>query len=652
MPESRGRKKKNKPKKKTPRVKVTDYGFVEVVRKGKNLIVKNKMSADEHAAYLQQLRENRPKFYLELQQMIARAVDMINTYDKLIVVGSLASQAYYTSLTDSADDAQSEIILEYVLSIAVATPNEHKGKIPPARVLVELSSLLKKIRQYFVHYFGSEGATGKYTRVQTELRFSMILDSLLVRGEGYYTHIRQLFLEMFSAHNDFLLKHYGFTTQDVIDTFDKLEESFGCRVMMPNGLPHPVQTIKLKRWMAQHKMSPDKLRSGEYLNEFVKTNPEVLVHNNGVYLYPLNSIDTSAGLYEIRHYNAVQGKVAKALSLDFGENAVFSKPEKFKYEILNTTLINARPIVHAEGKYYYFNMNLAARNFFVIGQSLIQRADPGYYKSSFQGNRIQITKDNFIERKTRELFEKMLPQVQFYSGVTYTYINPAEQFNCFSAQDGKYELDILGVSPQATYLIEVKAGIVSNEAKRGAIQSIETDLSSIIGDAICQSYRASAFITHQENAGFITSSGENITPLNRQRIFRISISFSYAGSIIASLSKLQEAGILDPHADFAWTVNIFDLIPFTDLMESEDMFIDYLNKRLPLYKDKRLVNVDEMDMLGLYFENDLQLHKDMKTATSIQLNKFSEPIARYYDKGGPKPKKKKNHSKQNQEDHS
>ena len=27
------------------------------------------------------------------------------------------------------------------------------------------------------------------------------------------------------------------------------------------------------------------------------------------------------------------------------------------------------------------------------------------------------------------------------------------------------------------------------------------------------------------------------------------------------------------------------------------MFIDYLSKRLPLYNDKRLVNIDEMDML-------------------------------------------------------
>ena len=36
------------------------------------------------------------------------------------------------------------------------------------------------------------------------------------------------------------------------------------------------------------------------------------------------------------------------------------------------------------------------------------------------------------------------------------------------------------------------------------------------------------------------------------------------------------------------------------------MFIDYLSKRLPLYNDKRLVNIDEMDMLGLYFDNDFE----------------------------------------------
>ena len=90
------------------------------------------------------------------------------------------------------------------------------------------------------------------------------------------------------------------------------------------------------------------------------------------------------------------------------------------------------------------------------------------------------------------------------------------------------------------------------------------------------------------------------------------------------MSKLQEFGIIDTNSNFAWTVNIFDLIPFTDLIPSEEMFIDYLSKRLPLYNDKRLVNIDEMDMLGLYFDNDLKIDKAFKNSNKVQLNQYKK----------------------------
>ena len=48
------------------------------------------------------------------------------------------------------------------------------------------------------------------------------------------------------------------------------------------------------------------IESGEYLNEFTKENPEVIVYNNGVILYPLNQINTYEALYKIRHYNEAQ----------------------------------------------------------------------------------------------------------------------------------------------------------------------------------------------------------------------------------------------------------------------------------------------------------------------------------------------------------
>ncbi|RZK14673.1 MAG: hypothetical protein EOO43_16015 [Flavobacterium sp.] len=284
-------------------------------------------------------------------------------------------------------------------------------------------------------------------------------------------------------------------------------------------------------------------------------------------------------------------------------------------------------------------MNIGARNYFRIAQSLIRDADPHYYQHSFLGNRIQIAKDEFIERKVLSLFQKMLPKVSFSKSVTYTYLDSKLAVKCAKAKDGKYELDILGNSALATYLIEVKAGLVSDEAKRGAISSIKTDLSGIVGDAICQSYRAQRFIETSENPTFFTAEGDPVMIDSSKPIYRISVSFSYVGGIIAALSKLQEFGVIEENAGYAWTINIFDLIPFTDLMESELMLLDYLNRRLALYADSRLTTVDEMQLLGLYFDNNLKIRHQFKDATHVQLTGYSADIDNFYDKGGPKPRK-------------
>lgn len=642
MAKSRVRK-QPKPKNKKVKKEVFAKGGMEIIRKGRNIFIRNKMTEEEHAQYIEQIKENYPKIYEQIKELIEEAVNKINSFDKIFILGGIASYSYMKILSDNSDDSFSETVIEYCQSIAMATPNINKGKLPTGEVLHQIREILIKIRKYFDEYYGYENIVGKHSKIQAELRYRMISDALHVRGEGYIKHIRSLFIEMFSNHDDFFEKHYGFKVQHLLETFSKLEEAYGCMLIMPDGLPHPIQRLKLTKWVGENreKLTRKMIETGEYLDKFSKEHPEVLVRDNHVVLYSLNVINTYDELYKIRPFNKIQSKVVKALSLKFGDNTIFSEPEKIKYEILNKSKIYSYPIVEDDdGEMYLFSMSITHRNYFLIAQNLIQTADPQYYKNSFLGNRIKIAKDEFIEQKVLSLFKTMLPKVNFYKGAYYKFLKPSVDLKCAKAPDGRYELDILGVSENATYLVEVKAGLVSPEAKRGAIKSIKTDLSNIIGDAICQGYRAALYINESDNPCFEDVNGEIIIPKNTNNVFRISISFSYAGDIIASLSKLQEFEVIDKNAGFAWTVNIFDLIPFAELMNSEEMFIDYLNKRLPMYSDKRLVDTDEMDMLGLYFENDLKIDKAFKGLDTVQLNQYKSDIDDYYQKKGKMPVKK------------
>lgn len=612
---------------------VFEDGPFEFAREGKNIFMRNHMTEEEHQAWLQQLTRNRPLAYRETRELIDEAVELINRFDKVFVLGGISSVGTH-KFQSGEDEEASEIVMEYAQSIAMATPNISKGKLPDQGSLIRIYDLLVKIRHYLHAYYAIEHLEKKYTPVEYQMRFAMIGETMFIRGAGYLRHTEELYREMFMPHDAFFEKHYGFKSSDIVQTFKQVEASFTLRVASPDGKPHPFFEFKVEQW---HFLTQGK---GKFPEDFAAANPGVYVEDGKLMLYPLTWITYFDKLYRIRHHNSVQEKVVNLLSLAFGDNKSFAQYNA--YEMLNPSEIFTKPFVRdEEGNYYLFSMNIGARNYFNIAQQLIRAADEKYYQQYFLGSKHSCTKDRFIEHKVTQLFQKMLPGVSFHPNVKYTYQHGDIGLKCAKAEDGKYELDILGVSDQATYLIEVKAGLLNEDSRRGAIKSIKTNLSQIVGDAVCQSYRAFQYIkTEEENVCFTTTDRKAVKPLNRQRIFRISVSFSYIGSVISSLIKLKEFGAIDAKADLAWTVNIFDLIPFSEVIASEEELIDYLTKRIPMYEDKRIEEVDEMAMLGLYYDNDLTIDPAFEGYRTVKLNGYTNELDRYFDYGGPKPRKR------------
>ncbi len=51
-----------------------------------------------------------------------------------------------------------------------------------------------------------------------------------MRGDGYMNHIYEVFKEMFSGHHQFFIDNYGFNSNDILETFIQLEDSWYCRL--------------------------------------------------------------------------------------------------------------------------------------------------------------------------------------------------------------------------------------------------------------------------------------------------------------------------------------------------------------------------------------------------------------------------------------
>lgn len=108
------------------------------------------------------------------------------------------------------------------------------------------------------------------------------------------------------------------------------------------------------------------------------------------------------------------------------------------------------------------------------------------------------------------------------------------------------------------------------------------------------------------------------------------------------MHELKILGIVKNEVEFAWTCSLFDLMIFSEIIENENDFIEYLEKRLPLYNNPNINVDDEIDFLGYFLENgELVDKKTLKKVTTYKLNKTSQDIDNYFQKGGIKPKRKR-----------
>ncbi|HEX8349268.1 MAG TPA: hypothetical protein VF598_04855, partial [Hymenobacter sp.] len=113
---------------------------------------------------IEKAREDRPRYFAWLQHQISQAVDLINRFDKIYLLGGFGVKLIKSSPTmfnqlleeyngeDVEDDErieandEIEVLLEYLLSIATASANSAAGQIPTDADIQLVYEQLTKIK--------------------------------------------------------------------------------------------------------------------------------------------------------------------------------------------------------------------------------------------------------------------------------------------------------------------------------------------------------------------------------------------------------------------------------------------------------------------------------------------------------------------------
>ena len=249
--------------------------------------------------------------------------------------------------------------------------------------------------------------------------------------------------------------------------------------------------------------------------------------------------------------------------------------------IMQETIIFAKPIIKDNDKYFCFTPMLLYRNLFVITENLMKQ-NKSYYETFFRNNTHVIARDNYIEQKVKEQLELFLPSVKFYSSCNYT-------------MDGKQtELDLLGISESATYVVEVKAHELShkNKVRTGTLKSKFKDS---VTEACFQCHRAKMYIISTLPPLF-GSNGDSVVIDTRKPIYKIVITFQHYSSLLGDFELLKSLNLMEEEYRDTWIVSLFDFMVIADYCTDETEFIDYLQ----MHEEIQRRNIKWFDELVLF----------------------------------------------------
>lgn len=544
-----------------------------------------------------------------LREHIETIEGYFRRYDSVQLLGSIGLylldnlpnlEKHFIAQMNGADmhlDENTEVIAEYAMNFGLSMPNNGRDN-PTDEVIKDLRDRLRAL--FMTYIYLDMPLVDDPTQ---SIDWMIHMDTIAVRGDGYQNHVYEVFKEMFFPHTTFYQQQFGYSVDQLFDFFMDLENRVICKIGSQDTIYGA--TKMHDRWMKWEEKTfgsisnkakfENKDFSKGMFGEFFEANPDVPHTEDGMQFLMCQPDDYGSSdlIFWVYPQSEVETKLLDSLSMEFGDNSAFLAESEFKGSIMNGHSIFEKPFVKDGDKYYCFTPMIPHRNLFLIAEKLMMRNE-AYYQRNFQQNTNPISRDVYIESKVKSVLKSFLPDVTFYSSVHYNIVEEGLRKNP--------ELDILGVSDKAVYIIEVKAHELSYK-DRVRLDGAKYKFKASVVEACKQCCRSVDFINGSAEPAFGTQQGEVLIDKTKP-IYKIAVTFQHYSSLLGQMDKLVAANLMEEHFSDTWVVSLFDLMVIADFIESEDEFLSYLDMRKIINTNHSTFH-DELDLLSQFLNEDL-----------------------------------------------
>lgn len=494
-------------------------------------------------------------------------------------------------------DENAEVIAEYAMNFGLSMPND--GIDNPTDEVVK--DLRNRLRTLFMTYIYQDMPL--VDDPMQSIDWMIHMDTIAVRGDGYQVHVHEVFKEMFFPHTTFYEQQFGYSVAQLFEFFMDLENRVISKIASQEAIYGATKMHeRWKKWeektfgpIGDEATLENRDFSKGLFGAFFEANPDVGHTEDGMrfLMYQPNDYENSDKIFWVYPQNEVEIRILDSLSMRFGDNSAFLAESEFKGSIMNGHSIFEKPFIKDGDKYYCFTPMIHHRNLFLIAEKLMMR-DGAYYQKKFQQNTSPISRDVYVENKVKSVMESFLSDVTFYSSVHYKIVEDEVEKNP--------ELDILGVSDKAIYIIEVKAHELSYK-DRVRLDGAKDKFKASVAEACKQCSRSVDFINNSTEPIFGTQQGAVL--INKTKpIYKIAVTFQHYSSLLGQMDKLVAASLMEERFRDTWVVSLFDLMVVADFVESEDEFLSYLDMRNIINTNHSTFH-DELDLLGQFLNEDL-----------------------------------------------
>jgi len=505
----------------------------------------------------------------------------------------LLSQLALSAVTNSGAE---KILLERELEflsgyLATHLYNENLKKLIDVQLMDKTNEVIKILDNYFK-------AINSYTSFTSEKKANDNFDdkeefilkhakasSLWIRGDAYPHQLIKFATDFYSKHDLWFKKKLGFTIKEAVIIYDTICKLYKKRLYEYRDISIKESKEWVKKQISKNVFLESEAKEKEK-NAFIFL---IYSKSNKIFTFTMKELSDSSSI----SIDTCK-KILLRLSQSFGYRnpkfkSTYSEPFNAPWDY-NT--LNERPIIKFQEKFFVpvlpiFPTVLFNSFHFDLWEDM-------EYKEKY--NEIR---GKWLEEKTYQILRKVFPKNEIYLNPKYP--------------NGEEFCDVLILHDRNILIIECKSQKLTHEAKIGSsIDKIKEDFRKSVKIAFNQVLRAKNYLEESDYPEVVSENKKtkiDMHQVDNNNIFVICVTLGQYANITTRLANINPTLNLFSTNEYLWSVCLFDLEIIVELLKKPFYLIHYLINRLNIEKTNFHLEVDEIDLLGYYFEQKLNFDK-------------------------------------------